>query len=144
MWYLPWTFYPIISIKGTFADTRSDVCQKCFGELNNLYLHKLTHSTYKPYKCDVCQKCFSTCSSFNSHKLIHTGMKPYKCDVCQKCFSRAGVLKRHKLTHKDVTVWYVEIFNCFTMSKVPVSFLGSLHLLEIPTLYILLWYLVTH
>ena len=48
-------------------------------------------------KCSVCGKCFNSDGNLQVHKLIHSSKKPFNCDQCNKGFSQKGNLKTHTL-----------------------------------------------
>ena len=48
-------------------------------------------------QCSVCGKYFKSEGNLQMHKLIHSSKKPFKCDQCDKEFSQKGNLKTHKI-----------------------------------------------
>ena len=47
--------------------------------------------------CSVCGKYFNTEGNLQIHKIIHSSKKPFNCDQCSKGFSQKGNLKTHKI-----------------------------------------------
>ena len=47
--------------------------------------------------CSVCGKYFSSEGNLQIHKIIHSSKKPFNCDQCDKGFSQKGNLKTHKI-----------------------------------------------
>ncbi|GBM81098.1 Zinc finger protein 235 [Araneus ventricosus] len=78
---------------------KCNVCEKSFGQKNDLQRHALIHTGERPFKCDVCGKSFRLKGDLQRHALTHTGEKPFKCDVCGKSFTRKGNLQTHAFTH---------------------------------------------
>ena len=62
-----------------------NICEKEFINSNVRRIHERTvHKGEKPYICDICDKRFGKLSHLKIHKRIHTGENPYQCNQCDK------------------------------------------------------------
>ncbi|CAG2106009.1 unnamed protein product, partial [Medioppia subpectinata] len=94
-------------LKGRFRPKRCKCdyngCHKAFADGRDLRLHRLTHSTDKPFKCTVngCEYSCVTKYQFERHSNRHLGIKPYVCthEGCGKGFSSKDCLQKHAIRH---------------------------------------------
>ena len=83
---------------------------------SNLRVHKMKHSSEKPYVCKMngCGKTFKSVYRLHFHcKTVHTSERNYRCEAegCGKAFKSRMSLKQHSLLHS--TLKYVcEYPNC--------------------------------
>ncbi|KAK3911005.1 Zinc finger protein 26 [Frankliniella fusca] len=87
-----------------------DVCQKSFLKLEDLKMHKASHSDLKLYKCEHCEASFSQKHAFKEHSQKHREER--KCKVCGYLSSSSSRLVKHmRRNHRD------KILECKYCSK---------------------------
>lgn len=79
-----------------------EYCGRSFRTKKTLKEHHIAmHSDDKPYKCDKCEKNYGSLSSLDIHKATHSSETPYLCDLCGKTFKHVSNLRSHKRSHLD-------------------------------------------
>ncbi|XP_023721818.1 zinc finger protein 569 isoform X2 [Cryptotermes secundus] len=79
-----------------------EFCGKSFRGKKTLKDHHLAnHSDEKPYKCDKCDRNYGSLASLGIHKATHSTETPYLCDLCGKSFKHVSNLRSHKRSHRD-------------------------------------------
>lgn len=72
-------------------------CGKMFHDLSMLQEHQQYHSSMAKhsYQCPICSKEFFRTANLRLHRLIHSSDKPYKCPECDKGFIHKVDFWRH-------------------------------------------------
>ncbi|XP_067012466.2 zinc finger protein 271 isoform X2 [Anabrus simplex] len=79
-----------------------EYCGKPFRSKKTLKEHHISaHSDEKPYQCDKCDKNYGSLSSLDIHKSTHSSETPCLCDLCGKTFKHVSNLRSHKRSHLD-------------------------------------------
>ncbi|KAJ9593316.1 hypothetical protein L9F63_015136, partial [Diploptera punctata] len=79
-----------------------EYCGKSFRGKKTLREHYLAnHSEVKPYKCDKCDKTYGSMTSLDIHKATHSNETPFLCDLCGKSFKHVSNLRSHKRSHMN-------------------------------------------
>ncbi|KAK7792740.1 hypothetical protein R5R35_007059 [Gryllus longicercus] len=79
-----------------------EYCGRSFRTRKTLKEHHIAlHSDDRPYKCDKCDKNYGSLSSLDIHKATHSSETPYLCDLCGKTFKHVSNLRSHKRSHLD-------------------------------------------
>lgn len=67
-----------------------------------LELHKVKHSTERPFKCHHCEKSFKQIYALKMHEMIHSGQQ-FQCpyDGCNAIYSWIYSLKKHLRIHTN-------------------------------------------
>lgn len=71
------------------------ICQKMYGDKEDLTRHVYIHMGLKPFKCKFCGKAFNDKSNMKCHERIHTGEKKLSCRLCYKTFLQQRPLRLH-------------------------------------------------
>ncbi|XP_066481968.1 zinc finger protein 214-like [Tiliqua scincoides] len=72
-------------------------CGETFHDLGTLQEHQQYHSSMAKhsYQCPICSKEFFRTANLRLHRLIHSSDKPYKCPECDKGFIHKVDFWRH-------------------------------------------------
>ena len=71
------------------------ICQKMYGDKEDLTRHIYIHKGLRPFKCQYCGKSFNDKSNMKCHERIHTGEKKLNCSMCFKSFIQPRALRVH-------------------------------------------------
>lgn len=79
-----------------------DGCQYTAPYRSALELHKVKHSTERPFKCNHCEKCFKQIYALKMHEMIHSGQQ-FQCPFtgCSAIYSWIYSLKKHMRIHTN-------------------------------------------
>ena len=88
-------------LKPSDVKYQCDECQNDFTQLRSTPKRKLIQSGVKTFKCDECDKAFASANNLYAHKMFHSTGR-FQCDVCSKTFKSSSYLAIHILTHSGV------------------------------------------
>ena len=76
-----------------------EVCGKEFKLKSTLKMHKVVHSTERPFQCDICDKSYKVSVDLTYHMKKHDDTFEYSCEICAKQFKCKKVLRSHLKSH---------------------------------------------
>lgn len=103
---------PLQEMKGMRFEC--DICQKSFGNIGTLFVHKRGHKGIKPYTCGLCSKTFTLKPSMYKHVKSHGSDVRYKCQTCEEMFRSPWHLEEHLMSHLNEK----KVYNCSQCTKV--------------------------
>lgn len=103
---------PLQEMKGVHFDC--ELCEKTFGNLGTLVVHKRSHTGSKPYTCGLCAKAFTLKSSMYKHVKSHGSDVRYKCQTCEEMFRSPWHLEEHLMSHMNEK----KVYNCSQCTKI--------------------------
>ena len=53
------------------------------------------------YQCDICNKMYGDKEDLTRHIYVHKGIKPFLCRYCQKAFNDKSNLRQHEKIHQS-------------------------------------------
>ncbi|XP_055544536.1 zinc finger protein 227-like [Wyeomyia smithii] len=72
-------------------------CERSFGSVKNLHIHKARCAGKRKHECKVCSKVFQYESILKVHEKMHAnGKKTFTCDICDKRFFVEARFLQHK------------------------------------------------
>ncbi|XP_052763566.1 zinc finger protein 84-like [Mya arenaria] len=75
------------------------LCQKMFGDKEDLIRHTYIHNNEKPFNCQYCSKRFNDKSNMRQHEKTHCGKRDHFCQQCNKTFYQKRELNSHILKY---------------------------------------------
>ena len=84
-----------IEMKTNIKLHQCHLCEKVYGEKDDLVRHIYIHKGLKPFKCEYCSKAFNDKSNLKQHTRIHLNDRKYCCQLCNKAFVLRRVLRAH-------------------------------------------------
>ena len=93
---------------------RCALCPYKTNSKNNLKRHSLTHTGVKAFACDVCTFTTALSSHLKEHKRRHDGIKGHQCDECDSSFVTSSALKQHKFKHSGIKPFVCDVCDFAT------------------------------